>query len=299
MCSARISRWLHRHQRRRRRGDGRPRLGEVLPADRRRHPGGPPANPIGPPMTADYSFLSFYPTSGSGTDVAHTPTRWPTDKTGGRHRVVGHDHRIPRSSCAPWTPRPAGADGGSWMRRGGAAGSANTTRCDSPETSTPIQPNVRRYTTDLDADLFSRPHFSVRTSGPSRAGGPHRSLKFSAHAGPAGATGRPRGVGQARPLSRRVARMLDGGRSPARAITIYPVTHPRVNYRTAGLSRSSPASLGAALQRYSDAVLPVTQTTAQLTWPQNGTLSSVTAPLIGYVPTEMSISACRAGPRPV
>ncbi len=36
--------------------------------------------------------------------------------------------------------------------------------------------------------------------------------------------------------------------------------------------------------------LPVKQTTAELTWPQNGSLGSVTAPLIGYVPTELTIS---------
>lgn len=36
--------------------------------------------------------------------------------------------------------------------------------------------------------------------------------------------------------------------------------------------------------------LPVTQTTAELNWPQNGVLQSVDAPLIGYVPTEMNVS---------
>lgn len=36
--------------------------------------------------------------------------------------------------------------------------------------------------------------------------------------------------------------------------------------------------------------LPVTQTTAELNWPQNGALDSVTAPLIGYVPTELTIT---------
>lgn len=36
--------------------------------------------------------------------------------------------------------------------------------------------------------------------------------------------------------------------------------------------------------------LPVKQTTAELTWPQDGALGSVTAPLIGYVPTELTIT---------
>lgn len=41
--------------------------------------------------------------------------------------------------------------------------------------------------------------------------------------------------------------------------------------------------------------LPVKQTTAELNWPQNGVLDSVTAPLIGYVPTDLSITVpCEA-----
>ncbi|MBS4727925.1 arabinosyltransferase domain-containing protein [Mycobacterium sp. SM1] len=42
-------------------------------------------------------------------------------------------------------------------------------------------------------------------------------------------------------------------------------------------------------------LLPVKQTTAQLTWPQNGVFDSVEAPLIGYVATDLSVSIpCRA-----
>ncbi|OOK75556.1 mycobacterial cell wall arabinan synthesis family protein [Mycobacterium kansasii] len=42
-------------------------------------------------------------------------------------------------------------------------------------------------------------------------------------------------------------------------------------------------------------LLPVEQTTAQLKWPQSGTLTSVEAPLIGYVATELNITVpCRA-----
>ncbi|MBV9319288.1 MAG: arabinosyltransferase, partial [Mycobacterium sp.] len=42
-------------------------------------------------------------------------------------------------------------------------------------------------------------------------------------------------------------------------------------------------------------LLPVVQTTAQLNWPQNGVFSSVTAPLISYVATDLTISVpCRA-----
>src|SRR6478672_7064735 len=41
--------------------------------------------------------------------------------------------------------------------------------------------------------------------------------------------------------------------------------------------------------------LPIKQTTAQRNWPQNGVLDSVTAPLISYVATDLSISVpCQA-----
>jgi arabinosyltransferase C len=52
-------------------------------------------------------------------------------------------------------------------------------------------------------------------------------------------------------------------------------------------------------------LLPVTQTTANLNWPQNGVLQSVDAPLIGYVATDLEITipcsaaAGLAGPRNV
>ena len=55
------------------------------------------------------------------------------------------------------------------------------------------------------------------------------------------------------------------------------------------------AGLLGALLAIATPFLPVTQTTAQLNWPQNGVLDSVTAPLIGYVATDLSISVpCQA-----
>src|ERR1700758_3656368 len=42
-------------------------------------------------------------------------------------------------------------------------------------------------------------------------------------------------------------------------------------------------------------LLPITQTTAELSWPQNGTFDSVEAPLIGYVATELQVTVpCQA-----
>ena len=52
------------------------------------------------------------------------------------------------------------------MRRGGAAGSADTYTLRLAEDVYPNQPNVRRYTVDLDAGLFAEPHFTVTTVGP-------------------------------------------------------------------------------------------------------------------------------------
>ena len=55
------------------------------------------------------------------------------------------------------------------------------------------------------------------------------------------------------------------------------------------------AGLLGALLAIATPFLPVTQTTAQLNWPQNGVLDSVTAPLIGYVATDLNIAVpCQA-----
>ncbi|MCB0924444.1 MAG: arabinosyltransferase domain-containing protein [Mycobacterium sp.] len=67
----------------------------------------------------------------------------------------------------------------------------------------------------------------------------------------------------------------------------------RADYRTARVVAAVAGLLG-ALCAVLTPFLPVNQTTADLNWPQNGSLDSVTAPLIGYVPTELSITVpCR------
>ncbi|SEH57698.1 arabinosyltransferase C [Mycolicibacterium rutilum] len=66
------------------------------------------------------------------------------------------------------------------------------------------------------------------------------------------------------------------------------------NHRTARLIAIIAGLLGALLA-IATPLLPVTQTTAQLNWPQNGVVESVDAPLIGYVATDLEISIpCRA-----
>jgi arabinosyltransferase C len=61
------------------------------------------------------------------------------------------------------------------------------------------------------------------------------------------------------------------------------------NHRTARLIAIVAGLLGAVLA-IAMPLLPVTQTTAQLNWPQNGVLQSVDAPLIGYVATDLTIT---------
>src|SRR6201997_4209144 len=55
------------------------------------------------------------------------------------------------------------------------------------------------------------------------------------------------------------------------------------------------AGLLGALLAIATPLLPVTQSTAQLNWPQNGTFDSVDAPLIGYVATDLNVTIpCQA-----
>src|SRR3984893_15952532 len=61
------------------------------------------------------------------------------------------------------------------------------------------------------------------------------------------------------------------------------------NHRTARLIAIVAGLLGAALA-IAPPLLPVTQTTAQLNWPQNGVLQRVNAPLMGYVATDLNIT---------
>ena len=82
--------------------------------------------------------------------------------------------------------------------------------------------------------------------------------------------------------------------SPTGQLPSTSVDQTRANYRTARLVAVVAGLLGAALAVLTP-LMPVKQTTAQLNWPQNGVLSSVTAPLISYVATDLAISIpCRA-----
>lgn len=72
------------------------------------------------------------------------------------------------------------------------------------------------------------------------------------------------------------------------------VSDAGANYRIARFVAAVAGLLGTILA-LATPLLPVEQTTAQLKWPQSGTLTSVEAPLIGYVATELNITVpCRA-----
>ena len=81
--------------------------------------------------------------------------------------------------------------------------------------------------------------------------------------------------------------------SPGGPLTSSPVSSEGAtagaNHRTARLIAIVAGLLGALLA-VATPFLPVTQTTAQLNWPQNGVLQSVDAPLIGYVATDLEVT---------
>jgi arabinosyltransferase C len=87
---------------------------------------------------------------------------------------------------------------------------------------------------------------------------------------------------------------VTGQTSPTGQLSSSPVTEAGANHRTARLVAIVAGLLGALLA-VATPLLPVTQTTAQLNWPQNGVMQSVDAPLIGYVATDLNVSIpCRA-----
>ena len=117
-------------------------------------------------MTADYSFLSFYPYFGfQGLTSHYANPLAEFDKRAAAIEAWGElsdpDEFAKALDAMPW-PAPTVF----LMRRGGAAGSADTYTLRLAEDVYPNQPNVRRYTVDLPAKLFSDEHFAVKTIGP-------------------------------------------------------------------------------------------------------------------------------------
>ena len=113
-------------------------------------------------LTADYSFLSFYPyygfqglTSHYANPLAQFDKRAAAIENWGDLKTA--DEFVGALDALPW-PAPTVF----LMRRG--ANDTYTLRL--AEDVYPNQPNVRRYTVDLDAGLFSDRHFTVTDIGP-------------------------------------------------------------------------------------------------------------------------------------
>lgn len=113
-------------------------------------------------LTADYSFLSFYPYFGFQGLTSHYAN--PLAQFEARSAEIESWADLDTSAeftaaldALPWQPPTV------FLMRGGAA-STYTLRL--AEDVYPNQPNVRRYTVELDAALFDSPEFDVQTIGP-------------------------------------------------------------------------------------------------------------------------------------
>ena len=113
-------------------------------------------------LTADYSFLSFYPYFGFQGLTSHYAN--PLAQFEARSAEIESWADLDTSAeftaaldALPWQPPTV------FLMRGGAA-STYTLRL--AEDVYPNQPNVRRYTVELDAALFDGPEFDVQTIGP-------------------------------------------------------------------------------------------------------------------------------------
>jgi galactan 5-O-arabinofuranosyltransferase len=113
-------------------------------------------------MTADYSFLSYYPywgfqglTSHYANPLAQFDKRAAAIKSWSK--LKSSDQFIHALDTLPWQPPTVFL-----MRRG--ANNSYTLRL--AEDVYPNQPNVRRYTVELKAALFDGSHFTVKNIGP-------------------------------------------------------------------------------------------------------------------------------------
>ena len=113
-------------------------------------------------MTADYSFLSYYPywgfqglTSHYANPLAQFDLRAAQIRSWSKLKTA--DQFVHALDTLPWLPPTVFL-----MRRG--ANETYTLRL--AEDVYPNQPNVRRYTVDLKAALFAGPRFTVQTIGP-------------------------------------------------------------------------------------------------------------------------------------
>ncbi|PRC43868.1 arabinofuranosyltransferase, partial [Mycobacterium sp. ITM-2017-0098] len=117
-------------------------------------------------LTADYSFLSYYPYYGFQGLTSHyaNPLAQFDQRAGaieGWRMLTDADEFIDALDAMPWEPPSVFL-----MRRGGSGDSTDTYTLRLAEDVYPNQPNVRRYHVALDDALFDDPRFDVSTIGP-------------------------------------------------------------------------------------------------------------------------------------
>ena len=117
-------------------------------------------------LTADYSFLSYYPyfgfqglTSHYANPLAQFDKRAAAIKSWSKLKAP--DQFIHALDTLSWAPPTVFL-----MRHGGSAGESSTYTLRLAEDVYPNQPNVRRYTVELNAAVFADPRFTVTTVGP-------------------------------------------------------------------------------------------------------------------------------------
>ncbi len=117
-------------------------------------------------LTADYSFLAFYPYLGFqgltphyANPLAQFEKRAEAIKSWSDLKTA--DQFVKALDALPWQAPTVFL-----MRRGASADSTGAYSLRLAEDVYPNQPNVRRYTVDLDANLFAGPHFTLKTIGP-------------------------------------------------------------------------------------------------------------------------------------
>jgi galactan 5-O-arabinofuranosyltransferase len=117
-------------------------------------------------LTADYSFLSYYPywgfqglTSHYANPLAQFDLRAAQIEKWSKLKTA--DDFVHALDTSPWPPPTVFL-----MRRGAGAGVGTTYTLRLAEDVYPNQPNVRRYTVDLRAALFADSHFTVQNVGP-------------------------------------------------------------------------------------------------------------------------------------
>ncbi len=117
-------------------------------------------------LTADYSFLSYYPyfgfqglTSHYANPLAQFDKRAAAIKSWSKLKTP--DQFIHALDSLPWAPPTVFL-----MRHGGSAGASSTYTLRLAEDVYPNQPNVRRYTVELKAALFADSRFTLTNIGP-------------------------------------------------------------------------------------------------------------------------------------